>query len=188
MMSESSNDEPKPDDAKADTEKRSGRVAFDSRGNSVWEWQVKTGVYSRDVNTESVRKLDLDELSLMDTAALRSMEDKEDTEPTSAPQLGQPKPATLSRIDPKLAGGGFNPYDNAASINHRRGEGRDPYDNARLRSEALMKSRDAANSAPARSQTPARKAAAAKPVPTDVRKLSGWLKLKRALFGKRTQD
>src|SRR5437868_8008901 len=40
------------------TDKRSGRVAFDSRGNPIWEWQLETGVYSRDVSTQKLKKLD----------------------------------------------------------------------------------------------------------------------------------
>ena len=39
-------------DAKTQEEKRSGRVGYDERGNSVWEWQLETGVYSRDVSTQ----------------------------------------------------------------------------------------------------------------------------------------
>lgn len=83
-------------------EKRSGRVAFDDRGNSVWEWQLETGVYSRDVNTQRLKKLDLDELSIEDTAARRG------------PGLGpEGKP-----------GGGFNPYNTAP-----KSSGASPYDN-----------------------------------------------------------
>ena len=49
-------------------EKRSGRVSYDERGNSVWEWQLETGVYSRDVSTQRLRKLELGELSIAETA------------------------------------------------------------------------------------------------------------------------
>lgn len=93
----------------ADAEKRSGRVAFDDRGNSVWEWQVETGVYSRDVNTQSVPKLDLDELSLEETSQVRALE---------------LVPAQESRLDRAKPGGGFNPYDNTPVAKHA---GHDPY-------------------------------------------------------------
>ena len=28
-------------------QKKSGRVSFDKRGNAVWEWEMKTGVFGR---------------------------------------------------------------------------------------------------------------------------------------------
>ncbi len=98
----------KPEPNAPEENKRSGRVTFDSRGNSVWEWQLETGVYSRDVNTQKLKKLDLGELSIAETGILKR-----------PPGLGdsQPKP-----------GGGFNPYDNAPRTKQ---EGFNPYDNAR---------------------------------------------------------
>jgi hypothetical protein len=89
--------------------KRSGRVGFDSRGNSVWEWQLETGVYSRDVNTQKLKKLDLGELSIAETV------------------FGE-GPLSLQDDDKPAPGGGFNPY------NHRpqaKQEGTNPYDSAR---------------------------------------------------------
>jgi hypothetical protein len=41
----------KPEDAK------SGRVTFDERGQSVWEWRVDTDEYSSDVDTNTVRQI-----------------------------------------------------------------------------------------------------------------------------------
>jgi hypothetical protein len=91
----------------ADDAKRSGRVSFDSRGNSVWEWQLETGVYSRDVNTQKLKKLDLGDLSIAETGIQKR-----------PPGLGdEPQP-----------GGGFNPYDNAPKSKEG---GFNPYDNAR---------------------------------------------------------
>jgi hypothetical protein len=84
--------------------KSSGRVTFDERGNSVWEWQLETGVYSRDVNTQKLKKLDLDELSIADSAIHKR--------PTG---LGGPA---------KSPGGGFNPYDSSNPGN--------PYDSRAL--------------------------------------------------------
>ena len=53
----------------ADDSKRSGRAGVDERGNSVWEWQLETGVYSRDISTQKLRKLDLGDLSIAETAS-----------------------------------------------------------------------------------------------------------------------
>ncbi len=35
----------------------SGRVAYDDRGQPVWEWRVATGVFSRDVDTKQMRQI-----------------------------------------------------------------------------------------------------------------------------------
>jgi hypothetical protein len=107
--------DPKPDDKPSRSDesgegKRSGRVSFDSRGNSVWEWQLETGVYSRDVNTQKLKKLDLGDLSIAETGI-------------------QKRPAGLQDpSEPPRPGGGFNPYDNAPRTKQ---EGFNPYDNAR---------------------------------------------------------
>ena len=104
--------DPKDKDPKADSgryatpgEKRSGRVGFDDRGNSVWEWQLETGVYSRDVNTQRLKKLDLDELSIADTAINKN-------------------PAGLT---PEAKSTEFNPYNSSPQV----GGGSSPYDTAR---------------------------------------------------------
>jgi len=94
------------------SDKRSGRVSHDARGNPVWEWQLETGVYSRDVSTQRLKKLDLGDLSIAETAKHKRPEGLE-----KAPQK-EPMP-----------GGGFNPYDNAAPKGS--GGGFNPYDNAR---------------------------------------------------------
>jgi hypothetical protein len=73
----------------------SGRVAFDPRGDAVWEFQTADGDFARDANTELVRKLDAAALSLEQTAVVKR--------PAEAASGPQPCP-----------GGGFNPYDRAA--------------------------------------------------------------------------
>ena len=83
-------------------------MAFDERGNSVWEWQLETGVYSRDVSTQKLKKLELGELSIAETAAHKRPPGPGDTK---AP----------------MPGGGFNPYDNSPQT----GGGFNPYDNAK---------------------------------------------------------
>lgn len=104
-MSDSKDKKP-PD---APDSKRSGRAGVDERGNSVWEWQLETGVYSRDISTQKLKKLDLGDLSIAETARHQR--------PTG---LGNDKPPPQK----KLAGGGVNPYDSS-------GAGGNPYDNAR---------------------------------------------------------
>ncbi|PZN30182.1 MAG: hypothetical protein DIU71_12755 [Proteobacteria bacterium] len=76
-------------------QKRSGRVAYDARGNPVWEWQLATGVYTQDGDALDLDKLDLGGLSIVETDA--------EHEPAEQPP----------REPQRLPGGGFNPYDNA---------------------------------------------------------------------------
>lgn len=73
----------------------SGRVAFDPRGDAVWEFQTAEGAYAREANTELVRKLDAPSLTLEQTAIVKKA----------------PEPAPAS---PRCPGGGFDPYDRAA--------------------------------------------------------------------------
>ena len=105
-MSDPKDKDPKPADKSAG-EKRSGRAGFDERGNSVWEWQLETGVYSRDVTTQKLKKLELGELSIAETAT-------------------HPRPSGLEP-EQKVRGGGFNPYDRVPNV----GGGYSPYDTAR---------------------------------------------------------
>lgn len=90
------------------SDKRSGRVSHDARGNPVWEWQLETGVYSRDVSTQRLKKLDFGDLSIAETAKHKKPEGLEPAE------------------KPRLPGGGFNPYDNSAG-----GASTNPYDSAK---------------------------------------------------------
>ncbi len=98
-------------------DKRSGRVAHDARGNPVWEWQLETGVYSRDVSTQRLKKLDLGELSIAETARHKQPEGLGEQ---SSGRSNAPKKAPMP-------GGGFNPYDNSPPAG---GGGVNPYDNA----------------------------------------------------------
>jgi hypothetical protein len=102
-----------PQPAPADDSKRSGRAGVDERGNSVWEWKLETGVYSRDISTQKLRKLDLGDLSIAETASHQRPEG-----------LGGEKPEGQK----KLPGGGFDPYDSSGGGG---GAGGSPYDNAR---------------------------------------------------------
>lgn len=123
-----------PADAKPAENKSSGRVAFDARGNPIWEWQLETGVYSRDVTTQRLKKLDLGDLSLAETAPHKKLEGLEPDD--------KKIPARKA-----LPGGGFNPYDSGPAST----EGSNPYDKAR----ALAKKVSEPQPAPAAPRTPA---------------------------------
>ena len=80
---------------------KSGRVAYDSRGNPVWEWQTSTGVFEQNVSTQRLKKLEAPELSFAETQPV--------------PVIGKgaaTKPKLKSREDT-----GFNPYNSDGPIN-----------------------------------------------------------------------
>lgn len=79
--------------------KQSGRVAYDSKGNPVWEWETSTGVYDRNVSTQRLKKLEA-KLSL------------EETQPV--PQQ-KPKGLSLQEAE-RMPGGGVNPYDTGGPV------------------------------------------------------------------------
>lgn len=126
----SSQEPPSKDSAPDDpADKRSGRISYDERGNSVWEWQLQTGVYSRDISTQRLKKLDLNDLSIADTAV--------NERPSGLNQPpAKPKPAP---------GGGFNPYDNSSTTGGKVGT--NPYNSA---GGGALKPGAKAASAPAR--------------------------------------
>lgn len=45
---------------------KSGRVAFDERGNPIWEWRTDSGSFRRDIDTGKLKTLYSDQLSLTD--------------------------------------------------------------------------------------------------------------------------
>jgi len=83
-----------------EAEKSSGRVAFDARGNPIWEWQTSTGVFGREVSTQRLKKLEAKELAIVDT-------------PPTPPQ--KKKGFELSLDEPQMPNRetGFNPYNSA---------------------------------------------------------------------------
>jgi hypothetical protein len=107
-MSDSKDSKPP---AAAPDSKRSGRAGVDERGNTVWEWQLETGVYSRDITTQKLRKLDLGDLSIAETGTHQRA-----SGPGEKGGSAQKQPSS-----------GFNPYDNSGSGD----AGGNPYDNAR---------------------------------------------------------
>ena len=86
--------QPKPDpqpppgkQAKPKSEQPSGRIAFDDRGNAVWEWRTDNGAYKTDVDTQKVKAIQ------ESTGASLSLEDER-------PNTGRPV--------------GHDPYSSAA--------------------------------------------------------------------------
>jgi len=45
---------------KFDSQTPSGRIAFDARGNAVWQWRTETGDFKSDVDTQTVKALQED--------------------------------------------------------------------------------------------------------------------------------
>jgi hypothetical protein len=136
----------------ADDSKRSGRAGVDDRGNSVWEWRLETGVYSRDISTQKLRKLDLGDLSIAETASHQR--------PAG---LGE-KDKNKEKAQPELPGGGFNPYDNSSRGGSEAGG--NPYDNARNFGRKLQQ--------PASAPPAQRK-------PMDLKRLEEWMEIKKRL-------
>jgi hypothetical protein len=51
------------------TETKSGRAVWDIHGNSSWEWQTQPGVFSNDIDTQQLRKLEAGQLELLERPA-----------------------------------------------------------------------------------------------------------------------
>ena len=117
--------DPKDKPPVAPDDKRSGRAGVDERGNTVWEWKLETGVYSRDITTQRLKKLDLGDLSIAETAKHQ-------------------RPSGLSEkgAGSKKPVGGFNPYDSAGE-----NTGGNPYDNARNTQRHVQQSSQSAPAA-----------------------------------------
>jgi len=155
-------DKKKPEDSppeSAESGKRSGRVAFDSRGNSIWEWQLETGVYSRDLNTQKLKKLDLGDLSIADSgihpqpSGLAPGQTPKQTSspapPVASKQGANPAPqqqpaahtsgqksaqksGQAAKVSHAAPAAGSSPYDAGSSGNRNAGGGSgfNPYDSA----------------------------------------------------------
>jgi hypothetical protein len=93
--------------ADASREKESGRVAFDARGNAIWEWRTPEGEFRRDASTTLVRKLERPGLHIETTAIIRKHEGAPSGQiPASPGDVGSHR--------------GFNPYEsNAGSRGYR---------------------------------------------------------------------
>jgi hypothetical protein len=146
-------------DAKAAAEKRSGRVGYDERGNSVWEWQLETGVYSRDVSTQKLRKLELGDLSIAETATHKR-----------PPGLGGSGPQKSAAPPAPKPGGGFNPYDSSAGAGPQGGN---PYDNARSMGQRMQ---------------PKAPPAPAQRKPMDLKRLEEWMNIRKRVQAQKQEE
>jgi hypothetical protein len=79
-----------PSSKKDAGDKSTGRVKFDERGNAVWEWQVATGAFGREVTTQRLQKLEHPALSIAEDA---------------------PTPFETVRANPLGTKKGYDPYD-----------------------------------------------------------------------------
>jgi hypothetical protein len=50
--------------------RKSGRAVFAADGRGTWEWQVQTGVFSRDVTDQQLSALEAPHLELVDPDAI----------------------------------------------------------------------------------------------------------------------
>jgi hypothetical protein len=131
-------DKKKPQDAPPEptgSDKKSGRVAFDSKGNPIWEWQLETGVFSRDVNTQKLKKLDLGDLSIADSGVHPQPAGRGSQAQPSAPTPTKPaRPQSGGKPQSSGKGGDFNPYDSGSTGSGNRnlgtGSGFNPYDSS----------------------------------------------------------
>ena len=80
---------------------RSGRVTWDERGNSIWEWQTAPGVFSREISDSQLEALEASDLRVVDL-------DQVSVRPvTGRLHIGerrskQPKKSALERLLTKL--------------------------------------------------------------------------------------
>ena len=104
-------------------QKSSGRVKFDSRGQAVWEWQLKTGMFDANATSQRVRALTNADLSIADTTKAPELSIDMDAgvnpyESAKAPAAPAGSAASASakkKEEPK--GGGMDPYSSGPTKN-----------------------------------------------------------------------
>lgn len=95
--------------------KESGKVQFDERGQAVWAWAVRTGMFDRNASTQRVRALTEGPVKLELEQTLSDIKRAAGVRPT--PGSGAPK-----------AGTSFNPYEGTKSKSTPKEKpGTDPY-------------------------------------------------------------
>ncbi len=79
---------------------KSGRVAYDERGQPVWEWRVDTGVFSRDVDTKQMRRIQEDAAVKLRDAPAQSRRSV-GFDPYSTAVAKEPAPAQEQPLKPQ---------------------------------------------------------------------------------------
>jgi hypothetical protein len=98
-------------DPGAAASKGSGRVQFDERGQAVWEWAVRTGMFDRNASTQRVRALTETPVKLELEQTIGAIKR------SGAASKGEEKPASS-----------FNPYEAVKSkATPKERGGTDPY-------------------------------------------------------------
>jgi hypothetical protein len=114
--------------------RRSGRVQFDSRGQAVWEWAVRTGMFDRNASTQRIKALVETPLSLTeDPKPDAKAADSRDAGLAASRRVGSaavPSGSTPARPTPAVRPASGNPYERAEPLPKLKpGEstGFDPY-------------------------------------------------------------
>lgn len=108
----------------AEASRRSGRVQFDSRGQAVWEWAVRTGMFDRNASTQRIKALVETPLSLTEEPKPPAERDAGRAAPGTPG--AKPVAATPSTLRPTSG----NPYERAeppAKLRPGESGGFDPY-------------------------------------------------------------
>jgi hypothetical protein len=106
-------------------EMNSGRVAFDARGNAVWEWRTGDGEFKRDASTTIVRKLEPTGLAIEATGIVRKPRLN-----SAAPKVAEPTTGAIAESAPPPIAfkepSGCDPYDSSRNASHVRQAARRP--------------------------------------------------------------
>jgi len=99
--------------------KGSGRVQFDERGQAVWEWAVRTGMFDRNASTQRVRALTEGPVKLELEATLGAFKRTPGGKqvPADRPTGGtNPYESAKPKAPPKERGGGTDPYSRGGAL------------------------------------------------------------------------
>jgi hypothetical protein len=85
--------------------RKSGRAVCSDRGDAVWEWQVATGVFERDVTDEQLRRLEAPDLQIVEFNAPATNEGRwiHDSGAYPATSFRKPSPKVVIRQSGALA-------------------------------------------------------------------------------------
>jgi hypothetical protein len=118
---------PPPRPTKPANDAHSGRVGFDERGQAIWEWSVRTGMFDRNASSQRVRALTDGPVKLELEQTLKGLKTPAEKRapPAPAPAAGPARTALPrdSGGDPYSRGPSkpsdnieFNPYERTQRI------------------------------------------------------------------------